>query len=336
LAIVATREITPPALIEALRAEADDAGCVSWATFSRLALYHETEGYYRRPQKRVGKSAEADFHTSVSVGPIFGQLVAAAARQLIEPANAADFTLAEIGAEPEGGMFVGVETGFGSVKSFPLGTDFEPDPHTVLVANEILDAQPFHRLEFHDGQWREWGVNVSGERLCETPLDELTTPVQEQLANALPSPMPKGYRLDLALAAESLIERWAEGNWTGAMILVDYGKCWEELTQVTPQGTARAYHRHQQSNDLLARPGQQDLTTHVCWDRIEAALARNGFEDAHLERQEAFLVKRAWSEIERLSLAPEQRGALQSLLHPGGFGMKFQALTACRVKAWSS
>lgn len=313
-----------------MRAEADTEGRVSWETFSRLALYHETEGYYRREQTRVGKREDADFYTSVSVGPLFGELVAAAARQLIASADPANFTLAEIGAEPEGCMFSGVETGFGAVKSFPLGKDFEPDEQTVLVANEVLDAQPFHRLEFHEGQWREWGVKIDHDALIETPLPSPTANVQEKLFPALPSPMPEGYRFDLSLAAEDLIAQWAHGQWSGAMILIDYGKFWDELLQVTPQGTARAYYRHQQETDLIARPGAQDLTTHVCWDRIEAALTQSGFDNIVQERQEAFLVKRAWNAIESLSANPKQRGALQSLLHPGGFGAKFQVMTAKR------
>lgn len=115
------------------------------------------------------------------------------------------------------------------------------------------------------------------------------------------------------------------------MILIDYGKWWDELIQVTPQGTARAFYRHQQETNLLARPGEQDLTTHVCWDLIEAALRRTGFSGIATERQEAFLVKRAWTAIERLSADPAQRGAIQSLIHPGGFGAKFQVLSAKRA-----
>ncbi|WP_269541278.1 SAM-dependent methyltransferase [Cerasicoccus fimbriatus] len=327
---MATRETPSAPLLSALREAADASGRLNYADFSRLALYHPTEGYYRRERTRVGKTQGADFYTSVSVGSVFGRVIAEAARQLVTPGNPADFTLAEIGAEPEGGMFAGIETGFGELKSFPLGTDFQPDEHTVLVANEILDAQPFHRLEFHDGAWREWGVAVDGDMLREVLLDALSAPVKAQLADVLPEQSLPGYRLDIALEAESLVRQWAAGNWSGAMILIDYGKTWPELTTVTPQGTARAYYRHQQHNELLALPGHQDLTTHVCWDRIESALSATGFAPQPLQRQEAFIVKRSWAEIERLSADADARRELQSLIHPSGFGSKFQVLAATR------
>ncbi|WP_309397953.1 SAM-dependent methyltransferase [Cerasicoccus maritimus] len=327
---MATRETIPAPLLSAFRDAADAEGCLTYADFSRLALYHETEGYYRRDRQRVGKKQGTDFYTSVSVGNVFGRMIAEAARQLIAPQNPSDFTLAEIGAEPEGGMFAGVETGFGAVKTFPLGHEFQPDPHTVLVANEILDAQPFHRLEFYEGAWREWGVAVDGDSLIEVPLDKLSEPVQKHLADALPAESLPGYRLDIALEAETLVQQWAAGNWSGAMILIDYGKDWPELTTVTPQGTARAYFQHQQHNELLTLPGQQDLTTHVCWDRIEAVLKASDFAPLPYERQEAFLVKRGWAEIERLSADFESRRQLQSLIHPSGFGSKFQVLAATR------
>lgn len=330
---MATHENIPADLLNALRAEADADDCMSWEAFSRQALYHETEGYYRRRQTRVGQRSDTDFFTSVSVGPLFGELVAEAARQLIAPANPADFMLAEIGAEPEGGMFQSVDTGFGAVQTFPLGHTFTPATHTVLVANEVLDAQPFHRLEFHQGRWREWGVQLFEGRLIESPLKNLTDAVSQHLLPDLPENMPEGYRVDLSLAAESLLADWATGSWQGGMILIDYGKYWDELLQVTPQGTARAYYRHQQETDLLARPGQQDLTTHVCWDRLEKVLRQRGLMGITVERQEAFLVKRAFRQIEALSTEPRNRGPLQTLLHPGGFGAKFQALIASKNRA---
>ena len=40
---------------------------------------------------------------------------------------------------------------------------------------------------------------------------------------------------------------------------------WADLIGDRPAGTARAYYRHEATRDLLARPGEQDLTCHVCW-----------------------------------------------------------------------
>ena len=47
---------------------------ISFERYMELALYHPTLGYYRRAAKRTGR--EGDFITSVSVGPMFGKLLA--------------------------------------------------------------------------------------------------------------------------------------------------------------------------------------------------------------------------------------------------------------------
>ncbi len=152
----------------------------------------------------------------------------------------------------------------------------------------------------------------------------------------LPSDAPEGYRIDAPLAARDLAHTIAALPWNGLFLAFDYGKSWRELIEATPQGTARAYARHRQSNDLLAAPGDQDLTCHVCWDWIVDALRVQNFHDVALESQEAFLVKRADTFIAAILAADAGRfsarkQALMHLIHPGNMGHKFQALSARRL-----
>ena len=91
--------------------------------------------------------------------------------------------------------------------------------------------------------------------------------------------------------------------------------------------------QHQQSNDLLARPGQQDLTCHVCWDWLADTLGKNGFANPQIETQEAFLIRRAADFMsatvanEAHQLSQRKLGLLQLLHH---LGQKFQVLWALR------
>ena len=96
----------------------------------------------------------------------------------------------------------------------------------------------------------------------------------------LPSTAPEGYRIDMPLAAADLAERIAALPWSGLFLAFDYGKSWRELAGDTPAGTVRAYSRHRQSNALLAQPGEQDLTCHVCWDWIGESARRPRFRTA--------------------------------------------------------
>lgn len=225
---------------------------------------------------------------------------------------------------------------FADVRTLPLGHEWHWPQQSVIFANELLDAQPFHRLQLLDGRWREWGVRCDENgRLSETLLDGLSAPVATSLAAELPRNLPEGWRLDISLAAESLFARLLGGNWQGAFMLFDYGKYWQDLLTASPAGTARAYRNHQLSTDLLANPGEQDLTCHVCWDRLEAIAAQHGFATPRLDRQEAFFMRNSAAGIARIIGAnpagfDPERQALMSLLHPTHLGSKFQVLHGVR------
>ena len=101
--------------------------------------------------------------------------------------------------------------------------------------------------------------------------------------------------------------------------------------EVTPAGTARAYFKHSQSNDLLARPGEQDLTCHVCWDWLTDVLDKAGFIRPKVESHEAFFIRHAAVLIASVSAAnaahfSQRKLSLMQLLHPAYLGQRFQVL----------
>jgi SAM-dependent MidA family methyltransferase len=316
---------------------------MTFARFMELCLYHPVFGYYRRAAVRIGY-AEADYFTAAASGSVFGQIVAAACVSLLGERDPGKYEFVEIGAEPAlrgagRGVLAGVAHPFRSVRTFGIAEAISesasdsPAPVNlegpcVVFSNELFDAQPFNRFIFRGGSWRELGVGFEG-----------IVPVERELPSATPAPLPptapEGYRLDAPLKSVRLLEQIASRPWTGLFVAIDYGKGWEELSRGTPAGTARAYHRHVLSNDLLARPGEQDLTCHVCWDWLSDSLARHGFGPAQLEFQEAFFLHNAadWLEAAITAgsdpLSPLKR-SLTQLLHPSHLGQKFQVLHARR------
>jgi SAM-dependent MidA family methyltransferase len=315
-----------------------------------LCLYHPRLGYYRRAGVRIGTAEGTDFFTAASSGSVFGELVVAACVSLLAGRDPAEFEFLEIGAEPaesgpeargvRRGVLEGVAHPFRSARaigvaetlpeggSVPAAAPVRIEGPCVVFSNELFDAQPFHRFVFRGGAWRELGVGFDGE-----------LPAERELPSATPAPLPpaapEGYRIDAPLHSVRLLEMIASRSWTGLFVAFDYGKSWEELSRGTPGGTARAYYRHAQSADLLARPGEQDLTCHVCWDWLADALARHGFRSVQREFQEAFFLHHAeaWLEAaikaDSSSLSPRKRSLLQ-LLHPSHLGQKFQVLHALR------
>lgn len=311
---------------------------MSFQCFSEIALYHPQHGYYTSDRHRVGRDPQSDFYTASSLGPVFACLVTEAARNLLPPGmSPGDLPWLEIAPEPAGSPFEdAARHGFADYQAYPLGKPLEIPPAAVIFANEWLDACPFRRFQYLGGEWRELGVKIMDDRLEPCVLD---SPAEEShgLLTALEAegPHPEGYCVDLSLAAEIELEKLVRQSWRGLLLLADYGKSWQELVTACPAGTASAYFRHQSSRDLTARPGRQDLTCHVCWDRLLAVLHRHGFECVELCSQERFFMRHAATAIASIiQRQPEkfdpQRQTLAQILHPAHMGHAFQILAARR------
>lgn len=314
--------------LEAFHALAGPAGVLRFDHFMELALYHPEWGYYRRIGARVGTAPGTDFITASTSAPVFGELIAAAAPRLLGGANPADYTFVEIGSESEGGILAGVAHPFAAVRTVRLGQPLRLSGRCIVFSNELFDAQPFRRFVRREGAWKELGVYFG-------PAGGSEVEISGPLPEFLPPDAPDGYHLDAPTDASVLAESIARQAWTGLFLACDYGKSWDELARHTPQGTARAYRRHRQSNDLLAHPGEQDLTCHLCWDWLIQALERQGFREAQVEAQEPFFVHHSGDYIAGLALREAsqfstKKQSLLQLLHPSNLGRKFQVLHALR------
>ena len=302
---------------------------VSFARLVEAALYAPGLGYYSSDRVRVGKAAGTDFTTAAALGPMFGQLIAGAAKSLVGELHT--HALVEVGAEPGQAHYAGVAGQFAELRTFRFGAKPDFPARCVLVANELLDAQPFHRFVRQRGVWRELGVRVDGAELTVEPLTDYSTPLAADFARSIPQ-ADEGWIIDAPLAAEELLRKLLSGGWSGAVILLDYGKTIAQCLESSPAGTARAYRSHQLSGAILESLGSQDLTCHVLWDRIEPVLLAAGFRGVRLDRQEAFFVKYAAGEMEQIALSGdhEATGRLRALTHPAHFGAKFQVLHGVR------
>jgi len=260
--------------------------------FMRLALYDEKLGYYAQPNRtRVGRSPRTDFYTATSVGQnpsntnapaspsLFGELVVQGCLTLMGKAFCARATFVEIGAEPNGGVLHSLAHPFAAARTISLGQPIllsaENDAPLIVFSNELFDAQPCRRFVWRDVSNAQRGTHAFGTGWCETyvraengTLSEVEHPL-ERVPKFLPKTASNGYRIDAPIDAKALLDQIAQQRWHGLFLAFDYGKTWAELAEATPQGTARAYTHHRQTNDLLAQPGQQDLTCHICWDWLQ-------------------------------------------------------------------
>lgn len=322
-----------PAFAAAYLDRANPSRTLTFEAFMDLALYHPELGYYQTDRVRVGRRPDTDFYTATSSGAVFGDLVAAACVTLLGgPAEAARHTFVEIGAEPAGGILSPDRPHpFATLHTLRLGTPLTLSGPCVVFSNELFDAQPLRRFIRQGSAWHEQGV-----RLDEThhlhPVT-LASPVE---APWLPADAPPGYQFDAPRAAADLATHLAAQPWSGLFLAFDYGKPFTDLAALCPEGTARAYRQHRPSPDLLACPGEQDLTAHVCWDWLADALATQHFSPSPVVSQESFFVHHAgdtlarWMAEDAARFSPRKQAVLQ-LIHPGNLGQKFQVLHARRA-----
>jgi SAM-dependent MidA family methyltransferase len=226
--------------------------------------------------------------------------------------------------------------------------------HGVLFSNELLDAFPVRRLgwDAKEKSWFEWGVALAGEdfvwtRLPERwlPAGEFVTPAGKMPALQLPSSirhlpssllsvLPDGYIVEDSPAAENWW-RAAAGIFTqGKLLAIDYGFTAEEqFSPARVKGTLRAYHRHQVSDDLLAQPGEQDLTAHVNFPAIQQAGEAAGLTTDAFSTQPQFLTRilqKAVADKSLASLDAKQIRQFQTLTHPEHLGRAFRVLVQSR------
>jgi len=307
---------------------------MDYPAFVKTTLYDPSFGYYSTAKTRVGHSSKTDFYTAQSLGPIFGQLVVAACETLLGNTNASDYTFVEIAAEPGRSVLDGVEHDFGAIKTIRLFDHLDIPPKAIVFANEWLDAQPFRRFRFDkDEGWLERGVEVTDDGLQEIDIHQ-TVDVPPFLKE-ISTDTPRNYLLDLPTGATESLVNLCSKDWKGLFLTFDYGLSLEDFIRRRPEGIARGYKAHRLSSNILACPGEQDITCHVCWDMLESVLMDHGFVEIQVERQESFFLRHASSACKAIVMGKAgefdpDRQSLMELLHPGNMGAKFQALRGIR------
>ncbi len=313
------------ALAQLIRREIESQGPITVARFMELALYHPGLGYYEQQEPQTGRAG--DFYTNVSVGPVFGELLAFRMSQLLS-------TLGTAGSTPLHWVEAGAHDGrlaadilaflnaresalaarlvywllepssrrrdqqaerlraFGSQVCWARDWSELPPVCGVIFSNELLDAMPVHRLVWDaPGQvWREIGVGVTGDQLALMTLPGEATALAPDMPPELRRVLPDGYTVEVTPAACAWWRRAAQALARGWLLTVDYGDApGERHLPERTGGTLRAFRRHQATRDVLAEPGRRDLTAHVDFGAIQAAGESSGLRTVLFVSQERFL-----------------------------------------------
>jgi len=213
----------------------------------------------------------------------------------------------------------------------------------VIFSNELLDAFPVHRLSWDHStkQWFEWGVGLSGnDNFVWTRLPDIRCDWDIALENAgfefsaeLKAILPDGFTIELCPTAAAWWQHAATILKCGRLMTIDYGLSAQEfLSPERSHGTLRAYHQHHLSTDVLAAPGEQDITAHVNFTQLERAGRLAGLKTDGLSTQSKFLTeiaKEIWT-AGVVTPSPSQARRFQTLIHPEHLGGSFRVLVQSR------
>jgi SAM-dependent MidA family methyltransferase len=242
----------------------------------------------------------------------------------------------------------------GTLKRREHRAPHSPRVRGIIFSNELLDAMPAHRFGWDatTRTWFVWGVTLKDERFVWTRMEEGSEvrrqtsevrslkpvrPVVEELPGELLDVLPDGFTIEVCPAREAW---WREAagvlEW-GKLLTIDYGLEAEEFfAPERKAGTLRAYHRHQPSGDLLADPGEQDLTAHVNFSSLQTAGESMGLKTDCFLTQAQFLTTIAgntWKgEASFGEWTRERKRQFQTYTHPEHLGRRFWVLVQSRSR----
>ena len=332
-----------PALIQIIRDQIEKNGPQSFAWFMQQALYHPEHGYYSSGRCQIGR--KGDYFTNVSVGPLFGQLLASQFSEIWDRLGKVnDFFIVEQGVHD--GQFARdvlefVQTRlpefFGAlryriVEPFPILKEHQrrkleafsdkvewresPEPFTgVHFSNELLDAMPVRLI--HDGTEKLVGLDGDNFVFVERQVDKTM----------------------FNQAALDCVDQIAANLQRGYLIAIDYGSLEEQFERNVQ---VRAQHRHLDSP--FEQIGDADITMSVDWRSVIERAHANGLRVAGFTDQHHFLTG-IIAELGRggspelpagdqgqslLADSAEAKRELHTLLHPEMLGRAFQVLAVTK------
>ena len=315
------RRAPPLGEVIARMIEAD--GPMTVDRFFALALGHPEHGYYmgRDPFGRAG-----DFITAPEVSQMFGELIGiwcAAGWQMMDAP--AEWNLIELGPgrgtlmadalracsvmpglrdrltvhlvemSPELRKVQGETLKRAGVE--PVWHDRledVPDAPSLIIANEFFDALPIQQIQKQAGRWHERVIGVGEDGGLTFGL--AADPVPDALVPAWARDAEDGAIAELSPArgaAAREVGRRITQN-TGAALIIDYGHVRSGVGD-----TLQAIAKHQFA-DVLARPGEADITSHVDFEALAAAITTMGAKAYGPVTQGDFLVKMGLREREEM------------------------------------
>ena len=321
--------LSDPELLGAIRREISQHGPITFARFMEIALYDPEHGYYRGSVARPGRAG--DFLTAPEAHPLFGRTIARFALAVHAALDAPDeLTVREHGAgagalagplaaaiahgehrparlrylvaEIEPARLDAVRDAVGeavasigtrATDAMPVAVEADDGRPIdgLILANEVLDALPTHRVVRRGERLREILVGLDPDGGLVDVEAEPTSPALAARLDAEDVVLADGQRAEICLELDSWLVQAAAGLGRGVLLVIDYGHPARDLYDPTRRagGTLATYLRHQVAVEPYRAIGRQDITAHVDVTAADRAAASAGLERLGATSQAGFL-----------------------------------------------
>ena len=312
-------------------------GRLSYAEVVEILLYDPIHGYYRS-----GKPHRKDFLTSPEISPIFGLAIGRYLERVCAGLGLGRLSLLELGGASgelaqalisgASGIVVErcviVEKGEHARQGVIEWVDdlraISPtEGFTAVIANEFLDALPFHRIRCREGELEEIHVG-HGDGFFEEPGH--WSRACGHIWNASPCLSREGQVLEITPDLLDVAARLSAAVERGIFLVFDYGYHNADIAAGRfPDGSVVGYRDFMLVDDVLEEPGSADVTHHVNFDHLSDMLTGQGWRKEGELPQYRFLFQAGM--LDALGSLPEaQRLAAKSLIDPRGLGSVVNAL----------
>lgn len=299
---------------------AEQDGTIGFDQYMNACLYAPGLGYYSAGSRKFGR--HGDFVTAPEISPLFAKCLANQWTQIL--AHLGESIILELGAGtgalacdlllqlerqdalPSQYWILEVSADLRQrqqtliAQTIPALCDrvqwldtLPCEPFTGLIlANEVLDAQPVKRFVKTNGDFQEMKVAWQDKQFIwsqQSAQTDLLTALYE-LEQKHQTPLPEAYRSEINLNLKKWLSAITAALNNGVILFIDYGYTASEYYH--PQrndGTLLCHYRHHVHADPFLYPGLQDITTSVNFTAVAEVADSLGLDVCGYTTQAYFL-----------------------------------------------
>ncbi len=294
---------------------------ISFARFMELALYEPGLGYYVAGARKFGE--EGDFITAPELSSLYSRCVARQCQQILDELNngsilelgpgtgvmACDimqelehldclpekYLMLEISAELKDRQQKLIKEKIPHLEGRIRWLDSLPENEFVglILANEVLDAMPVHRISVKQDSVDELCVGIDHDQFIwvQRPANDGLLDQTEIILKSLKSDLPEVYISEINCRIQAWLNSLVDILDRGAILFMDYGYPRHEYYHPQrTEGTLLCHYRHRVHANPFFFPGLQDITASVDFTTVAEAASNAGLDVGGYTTQAHFLL----------------------------------------------